>query len=276
MADIHYCKNCGTKVELGVNFCSKCGTHLVPTQETMDFAKKVSISEKSLSAESNKIYSKKSIAVAIAIPIAFVVILFLLSGRGEESGSAEDINPEQLVTKIEDSMDLKFFLDPLGKVADENIEKWYGASHNGNGISLLFYSDSDALARSTSLKDYLGSSSGSGGYCGTFAYFGDQYLDVEKVYNVLIQNYPECKPSELSSTSETSDGENYSSDSVAGSGITPDQSNSFPECQKLANTVQGGLKLDPYGGNHWGIQTGKPGYCILPNSGGEKYYYSGE
>ena len=28
MADLRYCKNCGTKVESDVNFCSKCGTNL--------------------------------------------------------------------------------------------------------------------------------------------------------------------------------------------------------------------------------------------------------
>ncbi len=276
MADLRYCKNCGTKVESDVNFCSKCGTNLASKPVNRESTNKDFAEEAIKTIQVKKTYSNKSIIAAILVPITFVVILLFLSSSSGGSSASGDINPDNLVSKIEESMGLKFNLDPLGKVADEKLDRWYGASKNGNGISLLFYSDSDSLLGSASLKDFLDTSNGGGGYCATFAYFGDNYNDVENIYNILIQNYPDCKPSEQSSSSDTTGGENYSSDSVAGSGTVANAPSTLPVCQKLANTLDGGLRYDPNHGSHWGISTGKPGYCILPNSGGEKYYYSGE
>lgn len=60
------------------------------------------------------------------------------------------------------------------------------------------------------------------------------------------------------------------------SGNNQQESASLPTCVKLSNTIHSGLALAPDGGSHWGKSDGKPGYCILPNSGGAKIYYSGE
>ena len=49
----------------------------------------------------------------------------------------------------------------------------------------------------------------------------------------------------------------------------------YPKCEKLANTKDSGLAVADDGGWHWGLISGKPGYCVLPNSS-EVYYYSGE
>jgi len=46
-----------------------------------------------------------------------------------------------------------------------------------------------------------------------------------------------------------------------------------PECKRVANTKNGGLSIAP--GWQWQRADGQIGYCILPNSGGEKYYYPG-
>ncbi len=70
--------------------------------------------------------------------------------------------------------------------------------------------------------------------------------------------------------------ERNESNSDSESGNNQGESGSLLTCVKLSDTIHGGLALAPGGGSHWGRSDGKPGYCILPNSGGAKIYYSGE
>ena len=47
----------------------------------------------------------------------------------------------------------------------------------------------------------------------------------------------------------------------------------YPPCNRVAQTKNGGWAIVP--GWQWQRADGKIGYCILPNSGGEKYYFPG-
>jgi hypothetical protein len=47
----------------------------------------------------------------------------------------------------------------------------------------------------------------------------------------------------------------------------------YPTCNRVANTKDGGWAIVP--GFQWQRPDNKIGYCILPNSGGEKYYFPG-
>lgn len=50
--------------------------------------------------------------------------------------------------------------------------------------------------------------------------------------------------------------------------------NSYPPCVQVLAPGNSGLSIND-NQRELGRADGKPGYCILPNSGGEKYYYRG-
>ena len=85
------------------------------------------------------------------------------------------------------------------------------------------------------------------------------------IYNVLVENYTDCLVP--NATPEADGGEISQSDSEV------EIAEVYPECRRVANTKNGGLAIVP--GWQWQRADGQIGYCILPNSGGEKYYYPG-
>ena len=272
---LKFCTMCGTRLSLEVNYCGICGNEIVQKSQKLSAGSDPKIIRVSEEFEgSTPEYSNKATFAAVAFLIIFLGSLFGLSNIG--SGSSGEINAEDLVPKIEKVLQVKFRIDQFGKVADPDLDKWYAPVENRQAISLLFYTDSEKMFASKYLEDYVNNSQAGGYYCETFAFFGDSSSDVRKVYKVLVENYPDCKVEENSSESDSSGEESYAPGSVADSGNIVKESSNLPECIKLGNTLDGGLRIDPNGGNHWGVPSGKPGYCILPNSGGAKIYYSGE
>ena len=194
MSEVTFCKNCGVKVEPLVNFCSKCGTKLA------DLSDNQIKDEPAMSSEVNEIkgqefkYSKKGVYAALAILIIIVGVLVM------RPGSNKAINPESLVTEIGSKLNLNFSEDFLGKAADPAVDKWFGSGSSAHPISLLFYPDSASLEASSFLKDAYSKNEG---YvtCDSFAAFGKNWNDIDQIYKVLIELYPDCKmPNSPSST----------------------------------------------------------------------------
>ena len=218
------------------------------------------ISTTGVDKQSKAVYTTLKYFSVIVIVIVFVLAFYKFTAN---SGNSSKISPESLVPKLESKLGIDFTEDALGKVVDVRIERWFGSGNSDRNISILFYPDANSVLASEYLKKEFKISGYF--YCRNFVALDRSGEDIEMIYNVVVENYTDCLIP--NATPEADGGEISQSDSDV------EKVEVYPECKRVANTKHGGLAIAP--GWQWQRSDGQIGYCILPNSGGEKYYYPG-
>jgi predicted RNA-binding Zn-ribbon protein involved in translation (DUF1610 family) len=255
-----YCVSCGSELKNDAHFCANCGKKIIRDETNGALSTQKVVSSSGVDKQSKGAYTTLKYFSVIVIIIIFVFGFYKFTGNSENSSK---ISPESLIPKLESKLGIDFKEDSLGKVVDVRIERWFGSENSDRNISILFYPDADSVLASEYLKNEFKVSSYF--YCRNFVAIDRGGEDIEMIYNVLVENYTDCLIP--NATPEADGGEISQSDSEVEIGEV------YPECRRVANTKNGGLAIVP--GWQWQRADGQIGYCILPNSGGEKYYYPG-
>jgi len=255
-----YCISCGSELKNDSRFCANCGKKIIHDETNAAPSPLKVISSSGVDQRSKVVYKTLKYFSVIALIIILVFGFYKFTGNPENSLK---ISPESLIPKLESKLGLDFTEDSLGKVVDVGIERWFGSGNSDRNVSILFYLDADSVLASEYLKEEFKVNSYF--YCRNFVAIDRGGEDIEMIYDVLVDNYSDCRVP--NATPEADGGD------ISQSDIDEEIAEVYPECKRVANTKNGGLSIAP--GWQWQRADGQIGYCILPNSGGEKYYYPG-